>query len=169
MTENDVRMAVIAVNNTLATNNPKGLTEALRAEGFKGDAQFDILSYDTLNSGLLELFALDPRRWERVVKSVEFNYEKTDSSTSQNTRTLFENIIRAYDPNYTASSSTAKGTPAWLQTAIGFIAGSTTTTTVGTSPSGASKVSTWVYVGLTVLGLLIVGLVVFAIIQLRKQ
>lgn len=161
MTQNDIKLAVIAVNNTLSTNNPKGLTEALKRIGYPVDSRFDIMSYDALNKALLELYLADPVKWGQVMQSVPFNYQKTDSSTSQNTKTLFENIIRSYDPTYMSATSTAKEkTPAWLQTALGWIVGNTTTTSTGYAPQQIkSTLSTWVYVTYAVLGLAILGIV----------
>lgn len=161
MNQNDLRLAVIAVNNTLATNNPKGVTDALRNFGYPVDGQFDILSYDALNKALLDIYDTDRQKWGQIVKSVKFNYEKTDSSTTQNTKTFFENIIRSIDPNYVSSSTTGKfQIPSWMQTAIGLIVGQTTTThVIPGDVQFQSKASAWVYVAYAILGLAIVGIV----------
>ena len=63
MTQNDLKLAVIAANNTLSTNNPKGLTEALKRNGYVTDNRFDILNNDALNKALLEIYIADPNKW----------------------------------------------------------------------------------------------------------
>lgn len=165
MTQNDIKLAVIAVNNTLATNNPKGLTDALKGIGYPVDPRFDILSYDALSKALLELYLADPVKWGQVVKSVPFNYEKTDSSTTQNTRTLFENITKSFNPSDT--SATQKGEkPKWWQTALNYVLGSTTTVhSPGDVAALQAKVSVWVYVAFAVLGLSILGIVYITLKQ----
>lgn len=166
MTDNDIRLAVISANNTLATNNPKGLTEALKNSGEPVDDRFDILSYDALSKALLDLYASNPNKWARIMESVPFNYEKTDSSTTQNTKTLFENITKSFNPSDT-SSMQKSDKPKWWETALGFIIGGTTTThTAPVSTSDIkSRISPWVYVAYAVLGLSILGIVFIMVRQ----
>ena len=159
MTENDKRLAVIAVNQALATNNPKGLTDALRLGRHITDGRFDIVGYETLNKALLELYLTNPDGWAAIVKSVPFNYQKTDDSTSPDTRVLFQNISTSIDSTM-ASSKGSMGK--WFDNAIDLILGSTTTTTVGGTPLKPS-ISPWVYAALTLLGIGIVALIIFAI------
>lgn len=161
MTSNDVKLAVISINNTLATNNPKGLTDALRRNGYVVDGRFDILNYDALNNALLELYITNPEKWGEVIRSVPFNYQKTDSSTSPETKALFENISTALDPSGATRKTKAGG---FFDKALELILGSTTTTTYGGGSAGIkAKISPWVYAGLIILGLGIVALVIFAI------
>lgn len=162
MTSKETKLAVIAINNTLSTNNPKGVTDALRRFGYQVDGRFDILNYDALNKALLELYIADPKKWGDVVSSVQFNYQKTDSSTDPNTRATFENLIKSFNPN--DNSSTQKGDkPKWWETALNYILGSTTTTHQGTPPPSVAKTSPWVYVGLSIVALAIVGITIYAV------
>lgn len=163
MTDRELKSAVISVNNAFAENNPKGLTAALRGIGYPVDNRFDILSYDELNNALINLYNSNQQKWGEVVGAVKFNYEKTDSSTSQNTKAAFENIIKSLDSNYVSPSSTGKFTlPKWAETAIGLLVGQTTTVHTGTPPPPAPT-PVWAYVGLTVIGLAIVAIVFFAL------
>lgn len=156
MTSNDIKLAVIAANDTLATNNPKGLTEALRKAGHYGDSRYDILGHDALTKMLMDVYVDSPQSWGKIMQSVPFDYQRTDSSTNPETKALFQNISKAIDPN----SSTAKLTlPGWFGDALGLILGSTTTITPGPGPAAAPKTPVWAYVGLTVIGLIILVIV----------
>lgn len=158
MTQKDITLAVIAANSALATNNPKGLTDALRQAGYPVDGRFDIMSHDALAKALLELYTANPRKWAQVMAAVPFNYEKTDSSTTQNTRTLFENIARSFNPD-DKSASLKSDKPKWWQTALDYLIGSTTTTHQGAPPPPAQKVPVWAYVSLAVIGVIILAIV----------
>ena len=161
MTENELKIAVISANNTLATNNPKGLTDALRRGGYITDGRFDIVGYDALNKALLEIYLTNPVKWGEIMQSVPFNYQKTDSSTSPETKVLFQNISVAIDP----TRASARGSMGkWFDDALALLVGSTTTTTYGGGSAGIkAKISPWVYVAFTILGLGIVALIIFAI------
>lgn len=160
MTENEKLQAVISANQTLATNNPKGLTDALRFGGHITDGRFDIASYDTLTKALLNIYLANPDGWGAIMRSVPFNYQKTDSSTSPDTRARFENISTSIDPS---RSSAKTGAGKWFDDFLGLVLGSTTTTTVVSTSQLKAKISPWVYAGLIILGLGIVALVIFAI------
>lgn len=164
MTQNDIRLAVIAANDTLATNNPKGLTEALRKAGHYGDSRYDILGHDALTKMLMEVYVDSPQQWGKIMRSVPFDYQRTDSSTNPETKSLFMNISKAIDP---ASASEKITLPAWFDTALGLIIGSTTTTNTGptTSSDIKSKISPWVYVVYAVLALSILGIVIITLKQ----
>lgn len=158
MTQDELKLAIINVNNTIATNNPKGVTAALKRSGYPTDSRFDMLNHDALTRALLELYMSDPKKWADVVESVQFNYEKTDASTSPSTRATFESIIRSANPNDT--SALQKGDkPKWWETALGYILGSTTTTTQGPVAPTTTKTSPWVYVGFSVIALVILFMV----------
>lgn len=162
MTQNDIKLAVIAANDTLATNNPKGLTIALRKAGYYGDSRYDILGHDALTKMLMELYVDSPKSWGKVMQSVPFDYQSTDSSTNPETKSLFQNISKAIDPN----SASAKLTlPKWFDDALGLIIGSTTTTHVGTTPADTNKTPIWAYVGLSVIGVVILIIVYMALKQ----
>lgn len=160
-TSNDIRNAVTAINNALAANNPKGLTDVLRAEGIVSDGRFDILSYDALVRVLQETYLTDPAKWGEIMKSVPFNYQKTDSSTSPRTREQFEIISASLDSSGEVQKTKAGG---FFDKALELLLGSTTTTTGGYAPTQLkAKASPWVYVAFTVLGLALLGLIIFAI------
>lgn len=161
MTEKDIKLAVIVANNTLSTNNPKGLTQALKDVGYPVDGRFDILSNDALNKALLELYITDPVKWGQVMQSVSFNYQKTDSSTSQNTKALFDNITKSFNPNENISTQRGKFSD-FFNKALGYIVGSTTTTHMGISTNG-QKPPIWAYVGLSVIGIIILVIVYMAL------
>lgn len=161
MNQNDIRSSVILINNTLATNNPKGLTEALRKSGYVVDGRFDILNYDALNNALLELYLTSSEKWGDVIRSVPFNYQKTDSSTSPDTKARFENLSASLDQSGATRKTKLGG---FFDQALELFLGSTTTTTTGQTPAQLkAKISPWVYAGLIILGLAIVGLIIFAI------
>lgn len=169
MTQNDIRRAVMAVNSNLATNNPRGVTDALKGIGYPVDSRFDILSNSELNKALLGLYDENPSTWASVVRSVPFNYQKTDSSTSPATIAEFQNITRAFNPNDPSVLRDEVGRK-WWEVGLDYIIGSTTTITSGLGTLGTTaKTPTWVYVGLTLTGLSIVALVIFTIIQLKKK
>lgn len=159
MTQNDIRLAVIAANDTLATNNPKGLTEALRRAGHYGDSRYDILGHDALTKMLMEVYVDSPQQWGKIMRSVPFDYQRTDSSTNPETKSLFMNISKAIDP---ASASAKITLPAWFDTALGLIIGSTTTTHGGGSPA-VQKTPVWAYVGLSIIGIVILVIVYLAL------
>lgn len=158
MNQNDLKQAVIALNNAYSTNNPKGLTEALKNVGYPVDSRFDILNNDALNKALLELYITDPGKWGQVMRSVKFNYQKTDSSTSPATKATFQNIARALAP-----ANAKLDLPDWADTVLGLVLGETTTYHPGSSPAVITKGAVWGYVALSVIAIAIVLIVIFAL------
>lgn len=158
MTQRDLNRAVDLVNRTLATNNPKGLTSSLKSYGYSIDNRFDILSYSELTKTLSDIYNSNPRQWSQIVRSVAFNYEKTDSSTSPDTKSRFQNIVNSIDPNAQATGKFQL--PKWFNDALDLIVGSTETTVV--TPPAPTPTSPWVYVAYTVAFLAILGIVYWA-------
>lgn len=159
MNQVDLKQAVIALNNAFSTNNPKGLTDALKNAGYPVDSRFDILNNDALNKALLELYLTDPNKWGQVMSSVKFNYQKTDSSTSPATKATFQNIAMALAP-----ANAKLELPDWANTVLGLVLGETTTYHPGSSPSVIKGAAIWWgYVALSVIGLAIVLVVFFAL------
>lgn len=155
MTQKELNSAVSLVNKTLATNNPKGLTIALRNYGYSVDNRFDILSYSELNKILSDIYNSNPQQWVQIVKSVPFNYEKTDSSTSPDTKSRFQNIVTSINPS--AYSTGKFQLPKWFDDALDIIVGSTETVTV--TPATPTKTSPWVYVGYILIVIAIIAIV----------
>lgn len=162
MTQKDINMAVTAANDTLATNNPKGLTDALRKAGHYGDSRYDILGHDALTKMLMELYVDSPKQWGKVMQSVPFDYQRTDSSTNPEIKSLFMNISKAIDPS---SASAKLTTPKWFGDVLGLILGSTTTIEPGLAPSPPPKAPVWAYVGLAVVAVAIIVIVWMALKQ----
>lgn len=162
MTQQEIRRSVLTINDTIATNNPTGLTTVLKAVGYPVDNRFDSLSHADLTKALWDLYNTDKAKWAQVIRSVPFNYEKTDASTSPATRATFESITRSFNPVDDSLNATARGEKKWYQTAAEYLLGATTTVTYGPGGVSSPKISPWFYFGLIIAIITILVILWFA-------
>lgn len=146
MTLQQLRSSAIRINQIVATNNPKGVTDALKREGYP--TQFDIMSADDIEKALLGIYNLDPLKWNRILSSVSYNPQVTNSSTTPETKQYIINLGRSLNM---PGSDVASASRFDFSGAIHWITGLITGTTVNNSNTVTSTTTPAVKTGIVIL------------------
>lgn len=153
MTSQELKSAAIRINQIIATNNPKGVTEALKREGYP--TQFDIMSADDIEKALLGIYNLDPLKWNRIVSSVSYNPQVTNSSTTPEAKQYIINLGRNLNM---PGSDTASASRFDFSGAIHWIGGLIAGTTVNNSNTVTSETQAQVKTGIVIfVTILVIG------------